>query len=88
VIPRPKYYADVCEIAEEEIPGYSDYSSYKIKVGNPNDYTKLEDEFLGKGAYAEVFKGLAADDTPVVIKYLKPIKSKKIKKEIKILETV
>lgn len=41
---------------------------------------------LGRGKYSEVFQGIdITSNRPVVIKALKPIKRKKIKREVKIL---
>ena len=41
---------------------------------------------IGRGKYSEVFEGVnVTDDSKVVIKILKPVKKKKIKREIKIL---
>lgn len=42
---------------------------------------------VGRGKYSEVFAGVnvAAGDTPVILKVLKPVKPAKIKREIKIL---
>ncbi len=41
------------------------------------------------GKYSEVFEGInVVSNTPVVIKILKPVKKKKIKREVKILENL
>jgi len=85
---EPKYYADACEIADKENPGFCDMDFYVIKFGKSNNYTKLEDELLGTGMHAEVYKGLTKDETPCVIKYIKPTDKKELRKEIKIYETL
>ena len=44
---------------------------------------------IGRGKYSEVFEGLNTEtNQPIVIKILKPVKKKKIKREIKILENL
>lgn len=53
--------------------------------GNRDDYEVVRK--VGRGKYSEVFAGVnvAAGDTPVILKVLKPVKPAKIKREIKIL---
>lgn len=46
---------------------------------------------IGRGKYSEVFEGIALDteeERSCVIKVLKPVKKKKIKREIKILQNL
>src|SRR5207249_3567915 len=44
---------------------------------------------LGRGKYSEVFEGMnVRTDNPCVIKILKPVKKKKIKREILILQNL
>ena len=44
---------------------------------------------LGRGKYSEVYEGInVTNDEKVVIKILKPVKKKKIKREIKILQNL
>jgi casein kinase II subunit alpha len=44
---------------------------------------------IGRGKYSEVFEGMnASNGTRCVIKILKPVKKKKIKREIKILQNL
>ena len=44
---------------------------------------------VGRGKYSEVFEGIqVATGTKVIIKILKPVKKKKIKREIKILQNL
>jgi casein kinase II subunit alpha len=63
------------------------YDSLEVEWGRFDDYeicTKL-----GRGKYSEVFKGLnVITGQDVVVKILKPTKLEKIKREIKILNTV
>lgn len=66
---------------------YWDYECHPIQWGNIDDYQLLRK--LGRGKYSEVFEGTKVpDDEKVVIKILKPVKKKKIKREIKILENL
>lgn len=41
---------------------------------------------VGRGKYSEVFEGVDAHEQKCIIKILKPVKKKKIKREIKILQ--
>lgn len=44
---------------------------------------------MGRGKYSEVFEGVdITNDSKIVIKALKPVKKKKIKREIKILQNL
>ena len=44
---------------------------------------------MGRGKYSEVFEGKRAEtDEKLVIKILKPVKKKKIQREIKILQNL
>lgn len=67
---------------------YYDYDSYVIDYrGNQENYEVVRK--LGRGKYSEVFEGInIVNDTKIVIKILKPVKKKKIKREIKILENL
>lgn len=66
---------------------YWDYECYPIEWGNIDDYQLVRK--LGRGKYSEVFEGVKVPgDNKVVIKILKPVKKKKIKREIKILENL
>jgi len=52
---------------------------------NQDDYEVVRK--IGRGKYSEVFEGVnVTTNTPCVIKILKPVKKKKIKREIKILQ--
>lgn len=66
---------------------YWDYEAMKITWG-PIDQYQIVCK-LGRGKYSEVFEGLnTTDNSKVVIKILKPVKKKKIKREIKILQNL
>lgn len=59
--------------------------SYHLNLSNPA-LTKRKQK-VGRGKYSEVFEGVDTynDDKLVVIKVLKPIKKKKVKRELKVL---
>lgn len=64
-----------------------DYENLAIQWEPQQDYEIVKK--LGRGKYSEVFQGvsLSKGDT-IVIKVLKPVKRKKIKREIKILQNL
>lgn len=67
---------------------YYDYNEYTIEYGEIDKYKITE--FLGRGKYSQVFKG--KEQKPphrqCVIKVLRPIREKKINREIKILKAL
>jgi casein kinase II subunit alpha len=67
---------------------YSDYESLAIVWGDQDNYEVVRK--VGRGKYSEVFEGRAVGSggSRCVIKILKPVKKKKIKREIKILQTL
>lgn len=78
----PKYYAHVCKNKGED---YTDYDNWQYQLGNCDNYEVHEQ--IGRGNYSDVFLGHdLAHDRPVVIKLLKPVKSCKVRREIKILQ--
>jgi casein kinase II subunit alpha len=78
----PRYYADVNKNKPKE---YSDYENYENAWGNADDYEIMKK--IGRGKYSDVFEGISIKkDIKVIIKILKPVKKRKIKREIKILE--
>lgn len=83
-IPLPKLYADVNVHKPRE---YWDYESLPIQWAAPDDYEVVRK--IGRGKYSEVFEGInIRTDEKVVVKILKPVKKKKIKREIKILQNL
>jgi len=81
---RSRVYADVNANKPRE---YWDYECHLIEWGNIEDYALVRK--LGRGKYSEVFEGTKdPTEEKVVIKILKPVKKKKIKREIKILENL
>ncbi len=66
---------------------YWDYDSVQILWGNLENYEIVKK--IGRGKYSEVFEGLSVlNSEKCVIKVLKPVKKKKIKREIKILQNL
>ncbi|VDK47385.1 unnamed protein product [Anisakis simplex] len=81
---RARVYADINQQKPRE---YWDYECHIIEWGNIEDYQLIRK--LGRGKYSEVFEGVKApSNQKCVIKILKPVKKKKIKREIKILENL
>ncbi|KAL5209761.1 hypothetical protein ABZP36_005384 [Zizania latifolia] len=79
-----RVYADANTQRPKE---YWDYESLDIQWGEQDGYEVLRK--LGKGKYSEVFEGFRpGSDERCVIKILKPVKKKKIKREIKILQNL
>ena len=79
-----RVFADVNSKKPRE---YWDYERHLINWGDQEDYQLVRK--LGRGKYSEVFEGVnIKKDEKCVIKILKPVKKKKIKREIKILENL
>lgn len=77
-----KIYADALANKPSE---YWDYDSYTPELSDIECYALTRK--LGRGKYSEVFEAISTEnDERVVIKILKPVKKRKIKREIKILE--
>jgi casein kinase II subunit alpha len=72
----------------QEMPqDYWDYDKLNIVWSSQENYEIVKK--IGRGKYSEVFSGIAVpQNQKVVIKVLKPIKKKKIKREIKILQNL
>lgn len=77
-------YAD----ANNERPrSYWDYENFEIQWGQISNYEIVSK--IGRGKYSEVFQGLnIVNNQPCVIKVLKPVKIKKIYREVKILQNL
>ena len=79
-----KYYKDVCT---QLGPSYYDYESISVTWGGQEKYSIVQK--IGRGKYSEVFRGVDDErQCPIVIKILKPVKKKKIKREISILRAL
>ncbi|KAJ9049007.1 Casein kinase II subunit alpha, variant 2 [Entomophthora muscae] len=66
---------------------YWDYDNLAITWGNQDNYEIIKK--VGRGKYSEVFEGInPSTNEKCIIKVLKPVKKKKIKREIKILQNL
>jgi len=80
----PKHYANVCQEKDVE---YSNYEDFEVKFGSQENYEIIKK--IGRGKYSEVYEGInTLNNERVVIKILKPVKKTKIRREIKILQTL
>ncbi|CAM6016214.1 unnamed protein product [Sphagnum balticum] len=81
---KARVYADVNVQRPKE---YWDYESLAVQWGDQDDYEVVRK--VGRGKYSEVFEGVNTfNNECCVIKILKPVKKKKIKREIKILQNL
>ncbi|GLE05262.1 hypothetical protein PINS_up014262 [Pythium insidiosum] len=81
---RARVYCDVNETRPRE---YWDYENLVVTWGDQDNYEVARK--IGRGKYSEVFEGYnVTNNTKCVIKILKPVKKKKIKREIKILQNL
>ncbi|PSS36036.1 Casein kinase II subunit alpha-1 like [Actinidia chinensis var. chinensis] len=81
---KSRVYADVNVLLPRE---YWDYESLAVQWGDQDDYEVVRK--VGRGKYSEVFEGINVNSNDrCIIKILKPVKKKKIKREIKILQNL
>ncbi|KAI8048967.1 hypothetical protein BDF22DRAFT_239146 [Syncephalis plumigaleata] len=79
-----RVYANVNQQMPRE---YWDYDNYTPVWGSQENYEVVRK--IGRGKYSEVFEGVTVDgNRPCVIKVLKPVKKKKIRREIRILQNL
>eukprot|EP00879_Flechtneria_rotunda_P001913 GHRR01002086.1.p1 GENE.GHRR01002086.1~~GHRR01002086.1.p1 ORF type:complete len:363 (+),score=83.34 GHRR01002086.1:291-1379(+) len=79
-----RVYAD---INEQRPPEYWDYENLNVQWGDQDNYEVVRK--VGRGKYSEVFEGVCvANNQRCIIKILKPVKKKKIRREIKILQNL
>ena len=80
----PKFYANV---NLEKPRDHSNFDNLRIEWGSTSDYQVHRK--IGRGKYSEVFLGThLPTNSKVVIKLLKPVKKKKIYREVKILQNL
>ncbi|KAI0987859.1 hypothetical protein GJ496_000809 [Pomphorhynchus laevis] len=78
---KSRIYTDVNQLKPND---YWDYENTIVQKGNIDDYQIVRK--LGRGKYSDVFQGVnVIKSEKIVIKVLKPVKKKKIRREIKIL---
>lgn len=66
---------------------YWDYEALSVKWGGQDGYEAVRK--VGRGKYSDVFEGVnVVNGKKCIIKVLKPVKKKKIKREIKILQAL
>ncbi|KAJ7528045.1 hypothetical protein O6H91_16G080800 [Diphasiastrum complanatum] len=83
-VSKARVYADVNVLRPKE---YWDYESSIVQWGDQENYEVVRK--VGRGKYSEVFEGInTVNHRPCIIKILKPVKKKKIKREIKILQNL
>ncbi|KAE8718519.1 putative casein kinase II subunit alpha [Hibiscus syriacus] len=81
---KSRVYTNVNVLRPKE---YWDYESLTVQWGDQDDYEVVGK--VGRGKYNEVFEGINVNnDERRIIKILKPVKKKKIKREIKILQNL
>jgi casein kinase II subunit alpha len=81
---RARVYADVNQKRPQE---YSNYENYVIQWGSQDDYEIIAK--VGRGKYSEVFESWnCRENEKCIIKVLKPVREKKIRREIKILHNL
>ncbi|GAA5858956.1 hypothetical protein JCM8547_007173 [Rhodosporidiobolus lusitaniae] len=74
-------------VNEELGKSWWDYDNLVVSWGLQDNYEVVRK--VGRGKYSEVFEGInVVNDQKCVIKVLKPVKKKKIKREIKILQNL
>ncbi|KAJ3250950.1 Casein kinase II subunit alpha [Boothiomyces macroporosus] len=74
-------------VNQEMDRSYWDYDELELTYGGQDNYEIIRK--VGRGKYSEVFEGINVQNgIKCVIKVLKPIKKKKIKREIKILQNL
>uniref|UniRef100_A0A4W4DPB5 non-specific serine/threonine protein kinase n=1 Tax=Electrophorus electricus TaxID=8005 RepID=A0A4W4DPB5_ELEEL len=84
VASKARVYVDVNTLKSKD---YWDYEAHVPSWSNQDDYQLVRK--LGRGKYSEVFEAININSNDrVVVKILKPVKKKKIKREIKILENL
>jgi len=79
-----RVYANVCGNRPK---AYWDYENHVLQWRGQDDYEVIRK--IGRGKYSEVFEGVnVSNNKPCVVKILKPVKKKKIKREVKILQNL
>ena len=87
-LPAPRTIARVyADVNVRLPPSHWDYEAVSVQWGDIDNYAISER--VGRGKYSEVFLGIdLRSQQRVIIKVLKPVKSKKIRRELKILQVL
>nr|VDC62303.1 unnamed protein product [Brassica rapa] len=81
---KARVYTNVNVVRSKD---YWDYESLNVQWGEQDDYEVVRK--VGRGKYSEVFEGFNVNTKEkCIIKILKPVKKKKIRREIKILQNL
>ncbi len=84
VASKANVYSDINVVRPRD---YWDYEALQVQWGDQDNYEVVRK--VGRGKYSEVFEGInVSNGQRCIIKILKPVKKKKIKREIKILQNI
>jgi len=76
-----------CDVNNRLGPSWHEHENLQVQWGSQDHYEIVRK--VGRGKYSEVFEGInVATEEQCIIKVLKPVKKKKIKREIKILQNL
>jgi casein kinase II subunit alpha len=76
-----------CDVNSRLGPSWYEYDNLQVQWGSQDHYEIVRK--VGRGKYSEVFEGInVVTEEKCIIKVLKPVKKKKIKREIKILQNL
>ncbi|KAG9223083.1 hypothetical protein CCMSSC00406_0000228 [Pleurotus cornucopiae] len=76
-----------CDVNSRLGPSWYEYDNLQVQWGSQDHYEIVRK--VGRGKYSEVFEGVnIVTEEKCIIKVLKPVKKKKIKREIKILQNL
>lgn len=85
--PQVSYPREFKDVNKTKSSDYWDYENHEIIWELPDKYELIQK--IGRGKYSDVFEGIRLTDSKrVVIKVLKPVKPRKILREVKILENL
>lgn len=86
--PNPRSIARVyADVNQRMPPDYWDYEALSLQWGSQDIYQVIAK--VGRGKYSEVFTGVnLVRQEKCIIKVLKPVRSKKIQREVKILQNL
>ncbi|KAL5534552.1 hypothetical protein ACEPAG_1015 [Sanghuangporus baumii] len=86
-MPRSSVARVYANVNAERGPSWYEYDNLQVQWGMQDHYEIVRK--VGRGKYSEVFEGIhIVNDDKCIIKVLKPVKKKKIKREIKILQNL
>ncbi|TDL14555.1 Pkinase-domain-containing protein [Rickenella mellea] len=84
---RPSVARVYADVNRQLGSSWYDYDNLQVQWGQQDNYEVVRK--VGRGKYSEVFEAInVVTDEKCVVKVLKPVKKKKIKREIKILQNL